>query len=700
VLGGALWAAAGVVLYPGIAHAAQRPVVDTGVGAASPTGAETALRPILGFNCHEPTNTALLDTAAAAGFGWMRTDLKWATVQSAYPFWNISKNGNVEATIGLDTEVKHSGTASLKLTNATPRSANRYATVLQTVEVEPATQYSFSAWVKGESVSRASIALNSQWTQRFQIPSGTYDWTLLQWTVTTAADQTSFGLRMISEDITAGLWLDDVVMTRAGSSTNLIINPGFDMVLDYNWSSYDEAVALCDERDLKVLFILDYGNELFGGLPTNDDTVAAYVAFAAAAAEYFQGTGARFEIWNEPHNFGPLTAPEFARIVREASAAIHAVDPSATVVSGGLGKFLYDYQAEMVGAGLGDVDAIGIHSYWMSTWNERDLNDAPEAIFYHLDNWRTGFPAGHTKADQMTEMGPRLGDDAGGDHHTYATLIIRTILTHWMAGFTFINLYDATDGAFGLFRTDDAGQTRRAVAAITALTALATDRSLAGYHLPTPDRDFYGLALEPQQPGRTLAVEAVWVESGSDPQSVPVPPGATVTDMYGNVVDVGSHRQDSTLTLTPDAGVHYITYPRSRAIPRGQEWRVTDSIDNSSGRIVYQGAWTTVSEPGAHQGEVSVAEAVGASVTVSVTGRRVMIFGPRGREYGIARVIVDGGEPQLVDLWHNNHLDQALLFDTGYLSDCGHTVEVSVTGDQRETGEGTLFGLDKIIVLS
>jgi|GEM_PF-3778054 len=678
--------------WPGGRSASAAPAAGEAAVVAKP------LRSVLSFNCHEPTNLAVLDQAAAAGFGWMRADLTWTRVQPQFPGWRVSRVGKVSAEVAVDETMVHDGAAALRLTNSTAKAPNVYLTFWQTVAVQPNTTYAFTAWVRADDAKGNYLALDRSWSKRLAVPAGSYEWQQLHWEVTTAAEQTSLDLRIVSEDVTGGLWLDDITMTGPDSAENLLTNPGFESAGSYDWSLADQTLGLCAERDLKVLFILDYGNPLFGGNPTSDEGREAFTAFAAAAAERYRGTGTRFEVWNEPHNFGPLSPAEFARLVRETSAAIHAVDPSAIVVSGGLGKFLYDYGAEMVAAGLGDVDAIGIHSYWMSTWGTADRNDAPEEIFTHLANWRDMYGSVVPDvSDHMTEMGPRLVGDAGNDQHTYANLVVRTILTHWMAGFDFVNLYDATDGEFGLFRKDDGGDLRRAVTAIETLSGLAASRRLAGIRTPAPGQPCHMANLVSDDAG-VPAVQAVWLATAEEsPTVLRIAEGGTVVDLYGRPVELNSQGE---LTITPSGGVHYVTLPVGEQ-PSSDPVVSLHPLDSEDRSLVWRGEWRRVGAVGAYRGSVRSSDSRGSAVRTTFTGSRVRIFGPRGVSSGIAEITVDGVS-STVDLWHNNHLDQALLFDSGVLANPHrrHQVEVVVTGEARPAATGTVVALDKITVCS
>jgi len=129
-------------------------------------------------------------------------------------------------------------------------------------------------------------------------------------------------------------------------------------VYDFVGSGYDELVEACEALGLRILFILDYGNPLYG---ENQEIVdeqgrQAFAAFAAAAASRYGGRGHSWEIWNEP-NREPLWSsspddPElYAGLIRTTVPALRAADPEGEIVVGAL---IFGVLAEILEAlGLG-----------------------------------------------------------------------------------------------------------------------------------------------------------------------------------------------------------------------------------------------------------------------------------------------------------------------------------------------------------
>ena len=114
-------------------------------------------------------------------------------------------------------------------------------------------------------------------------------------------------------------------------------------VYDFAATGYDELVAAAEANGLTMLFILDYGNRLYGPPQAvlSDAGRTAFAAFATAAAHRYGGRGHRWEIWNEPNlpqfwsGDGELPDPvQYARLVDAAVPALRAADPQGIILAG------------------------------------------------------------------------------------------------------------------------------------------------------------------------------------------------------------------------------------------------------------------------------------------------------------------------------------------------------------------------------
>lgn len=70
----------------------------------------------------------------------------------------------------------------------------------------------------------------------------------------------------------------------------------------YDFRTFDRLLSQMSAKGIHPLFILDYGNPLYGerALRT-EEARAAFARFAGAAAARYKGKGVIWEIWNEPN---------------------------------------------------------------------------------------------------------------------------------------------------------------------------------------------------------------------------------------------------------------------------------------------------------------------------------------------------------------------------------------------------------------
>ncbi|HHT28518.1 MAG TPA: hypothetical protein GXZ82_14945, partial [Firmicutes bacterium] len=135
--------------------------------------------------------------------------------------WSIWKpRGNPAAEI--DTEIFHSGKASVRITGFTP--TDRVAMVLR-VPIEPASSYIFRAWVKTQDVSAPVAMVRIQYNAtaggsektashtyigRLQ---GTHDWTLLEQQINVPAGTAELIIELLLDSGSGSVWWDDIEMT-------------------------------------------------------------------------------------------------------------------------------------------------------------------------------------------------------------------------------------------------------------------------------------------------------------------------------------------------------------------------------------------------------------------------------------------------------------------------------------------------------
>ncbi len=138
---------------------------------------------------------------------------------------------------------------------------------------------------------------------------------------------------------------------------------------EYDLSGYDMLMEALESRDIRPLFILDYGNPLYddGLAPHTDRGRAAFAEFAYRAAARFRGRGILWEIWNEPniHFWKPQpNVDDYAKLAVETAESIRQADPDAIVVAPATSGIDLVFVEECFQRGLLEhIDVVSVHPY-------------------------------------------------------------------------------------------------------------------------------------------------------------------------------------------------------------------------------------------------------------------------------------------------------------------------------------------------
>lgn len=138
----------------------------------------------------------------------------------------------------------------------------------------------------------------------------------------------------------------------------------------FDFAAYDRLKDHLARAGVRPMFILDYGNRLYGHgqAPRSDSARAAFARFAAAATRHFRGQGVIWEIWNEP-NLEQFWKPEpdaqaYARLALETARAVRTADPDAVILAPGSSEFPWTFLETVFAAGLLEhIDAVSVHPY-------------------------------------------------------------------------------------------------------------------------------------------------------------------------------------------------------------------------------------------------------------------------------------------------------------------------------------------------
>lgn len=139
--------------------------------------------------------------------------------------WKPQVGGGAKAEVRLDETVVKSGKRSLFLSNASPMKAFVFgAAYSENFPVKPETTYAIRFWAKGKGAHNcfAVGGFEPQGDRRLYLPSGDFDWREFTCVVNSPAEAKTMTVGFATDDVTSGLWVDDVkVEVAARQLTNI-----------------------------------------------------------------------------------------------------------------------------------------------------------------------------------------------------------------------------------------------------------------------------------------------------------------------------------------------------------------------------------------------------------------------------------------------------------------------------------------------
>jgi hypothetical protein len=170
---------------------------------------------------------------------------------------------------------------------------------------------------------------------------------------------------------------------------DLIAEAGFKFIrMDLSWSGierqkavynfertgYDALTEGCTKRGIRILYILDYSNNLY----ESDSSVRteqgrkAFAAFAEAAAKRYAGKGILWEIWNEPNLrqfWNPQPgADDYCKLVAETAPLVKRADPTGLIVAPATSGIPLGWLEQCFKQGLlSHIDVLSVHPYRSKT---------------------------------------------------------------------------------------------------------------------------------------------------------------------------------------------------------------------------------------------------------------------------------------------------------------------------------------------
>ena len=163
----------------------------------------------------------------------------------------------------------------------------------------------------------------------------------------------------------------------------------------YDFSFIDEEMAAVQKSGVTLLLGLGGRNELYPGYnggpeffpaATAPEQIPGYAAFAAAAAEHFQGKPVMFELGGEMD--GACTPDQYYQWAKATAEAMRKADPNVVIVGPGSHEWAYDWNDKLFKLGfLKLVDIVAVHMYLGGDWK------APQKM-----------PEAHEKDGRLTEL--------------------------------------------------------------------------------------------------------------------------------------------------------------------------------------------------------------------------------------------------------------------------------------------------------
>lgn len=132
--------------------------------------------------------------------------------------WHTVAMGGAKASFAIDRQVRRSGAHAMHLTNASPFQASVFAEIYSDdLPIKPDTTYVLSFWARGRAVRNCYLGLTfvGDGEQRMPVMGGDFEWREFRCTFTTPENTKALRVRFASDDVTAGLWIDDVALAIA-----------------------------------------------------------------------------------------------------------------------------------------------------------------------------------------------------------------------------------------------------------------------------------------------------------------------------------------------------------------------------------------------------------------------------------------------------------------------------------------------------
>jgi len=136
----------------------------------------------------------------------------------------------------------------------------------------------------------------------------------------------------------------------------------------YDFSAYDRLAAALKRANIRPLFILDYGNDLYQkGSPRSPASREAFCRFVEASVRHFGGQGVVWEMWNEP-NIGfwqpKPDVGEYIQLAKAVGETIRRTSPEEWFIGPATSGFDWNFLQRCLDSGLLSYwDGVSVHPY-------------------------------------------------------------------------------------------------------------------------------------------------------------------------------------------------------------------------------------------------------------------------------------------------------------------------------------------------
>jgi hypothetical protein len=326
----------------------------------------------------------------------------------------------------------------------------------------------------------------------------------------------------------------------------------------YDFSKYDRFVKNMERNNVKILFVLDYGNKLYdnGLSPHTDEGRKAFVNFAKAAVERYKGKQIMWEIWNEPNASFWHPKPnweDYFKLAMETIKEIKAVDKDAFIAAPAASEVHFDFLNYLGKAGLFKyIDAVSVHPY-------RGSN--PETVIYDYKDLKT-LIGNYSHKNNIQIFSSEWGytvSSKGMDDMKQAQYCIRQYLLNTMSGVKLSIWYDwKNDGNDKNNGEHNYGTMYSNLTPKPTYYAIKTmNKTLKGYdyikRVDTPSKDDYVLMFKKDN----KIIYAAWTSTKDHDINLNIKnDAAEVTDLTGKTYEHKAYSGKYKLHL--DESVKYI----------------------------------------------------------------------------------------------------------------------------------------------